>query len=263
VAVVLAGCATTLSSDHDRADLADLVGSLDSLRTEHRIPGLSYAVVRDWKIADSGGLGVVNLDRGTPATSRTHYPIASLTKAMTGVLLFQLAEEGRLDPDAPMASLLADARFPQGPDLYLRGYAERCADIRALATHDEPGFDDYRYLFEDYRCDTEPLTVRHHLTHTAQGEPGTAYVYNGVLFALLGQVAEEVTGEDLATLFRRRLIRPLGLLGTSPGSPVGVAATYRARSHAVDPETGHRAPSAAPSGPARGSSRRLPTWRGS
>lgn len=235
VALVLVGCATT-SSDRD------LVDRLDTLRTEHQVPGLSYAVVRDWELVDSGGLGVVDLGRGTPATADTRYPIASLTKSMTGVVAVQLATEGLLDLDAALADLTADARFEVGPDDVLEGYAARCADIRAMATHQEPGFDDFRYMFEDYRCDgPSPLTVRHHLTHTAQGEPGSRYLYNGMLFALTTQALEGVTGQSLAELFAERLFEPLGLTETTAGTPEGVAPEVLARSHAVDRETGELA----------------------
>ena len=58
----------------------------------------------------------------------------------------------------------------------------------------------YRFLFEDYHCDTEPITVRHHLTHTSQGVPGEAYRYNGFLYGLLSRVAEAASEEGFADL---------------------------------------------------------------
>jgi CubicO group peptidase (beta-lactamase class C family) len=71
-------------------------------------------------------------------------------------------------------------------------------------------------LLKDYRCNTARIEVKHHLTHTAQGEPGAAYRYNGFLFGFLSPMAEAVSGENYANLLVETIIRPLNMTRTVP-----------------------------------------------
>jgi D-alanyl-D-alanine carboxypeptidase len=52
--------------------------------------------------------------------------------------------------------------------------------------------------------------------------PGTRYQYSNTGFRLLGRVAEKATGTDIATLYERRIFRPLGLVATTwdPQGPI-------------------------------------------
>ena len=63
------------------------------------------------------------------------------------------------------------------------------------------------------------ITVGHVLTMTSEANPpGSSYKYNGNPFGMLNTVIKGVTGEELAKAFSARLIEPLGLTQTSPGS---------------------------------------------
>ena len=52
--------------------------------------------------------------------------------------------------------------------------------------------------------------------------PGTNYQYSNTGFLLLGRVAEQATGTDIATLYERRIFRPLGLVRSAwdPQGPI-------------------------------------------
>ena len=60
------------------------------------------------------------------------------------------------------------------------------------------------------------ITVRHLLTHTSEGVPGTAFVYNGARFSLLDAVVARASGMPLARLLQERLVAPLDLKATCP-----------------------------------------------
>jgi CubicO group peptidase (beta-lactamase class C family) len=68
------------------------------------IPSLSVAVARDGKVVFVQG-------------GDTRYPIGSITKTFTSTLMLQLAEEGKLDLDAPVAPLVD---FPVDPAIRIR-----------------------------------------------------------------------------------------------------------------------------------------------
>jgi CubicO group peptidase (beta-lactamase class C family) len=123
---------------------------LDLIRQSLDIPGMSVAVVHKQAVILARGFGVVDLAKGTAATENTPYPIASLTKTFAAAVIMRLVEAGKLDLDEAMST-------------YDPGYARWCARVKASILP----------VARTYNCDSERITVRHHLTHTAQGKPGT------------------------------------------------------------------------------------------
>jgi len=59
------------------------------------------------------------------------------------------------------------------------------------------------------------VTVRHLLTHTSEGVPGTVHNYNGDRYGHLGGVIEGATGKTFARLLGERFLLPLGMTNTA------------------------------------------------
>jgi CubicO group peptidase (beta-lactamase class C family) len=59
------------------------------------------------------------------------------------------------------------------------------------------------------------ITVRHLLTHTSEGEPGTRHEYNGDRYGLLGGVIEGATGRTFAELLSEWILLPVGMGDTA------------------------------------------------
>lgn len=60
------------------------------------------------------------------------------------------------------------------------------------------------------------VRVKHLLTHTSEGMPGTTFRYNGNRFGLLGTVIEGASGKTFCELLVERIIAPLQLQRTVP-----------------------------------------------
>jgi len=83
----------------------------------------------------------------------------------------------------------------------------------------EAGSVDLDAPVSDYGVDlqsTGVIRVRHLLTHTSEGTPGSAYHYSGNRFAYLDQVIRSASGRSFAELLVERIIEPLGLRHTAP-----------------------------------------------
>jgi CubicO group peptidase (beta-lactamase class C family) len=63
---------------------------------------------------------------------------------------------------------------------------------------------------------TGTILVRHLLTHTSEGVPGSHYQYSGNRFANLDQVILSASGRSFADLLVERILGPLGLSDTAP-----------------------------------------------
>jgi CubicO group peptidase (beta-lactamase class C family) len=185
---------------------------MDRLREDNGIPGMSVAVLQNQQVVFSQGFGSADIENKIPATPDTPFNIASLSKPFAAATLMKLVEEGRLELDTAMDDILKDTHFPYN-EATIHGYANACRKIKELSR--DPDFE-YAFLLKDYRCDKENITVRHHLTHTAQGRPGETYRYNGFLFGFLSLAAEEASGNPYPVLLVDHIIAPLEMTNTIP-----------------------------------------------
>jgi CubicO group peptidase (beta-lactamase class C family) len=181
---------------------------LESKRKALRIPGMSVAILKEQEIIFKKGFGYADIENQIPATENTPYNIASLTKPFGATILMSLVEEGRLNLDDAMSDLLKETYFQYGKHS-AHGYAALCQKMRKVAWL-------YGPLLWDYRCHTEKISVRHHLTHTSQGSPGEEYQYNGFLFTFLSKVAEKTSGKTFKELLVEKIIGPLEMTSTIP-----------------------------------------------
>src|ERR1043166_655359 len=177
-----------------RRDIARFERGVDLIRQSLDIPGMSIAVVHGQKVILARGFGVVDIAKRTAATEHTPYPIASLTKTFAAAVIMRLIEAGKLDLDEPMST-------------YDPGYAQWCS---ALKTQNVAAA-------RNYDCNSARITVRHHLSHNAEWQPGTVYNYNGVLFARLTQVIEAVAAKEFNRLLEEDILDPLGMNDTALG----------------------------------------------
>ena len=216
IAMVLATCALQSTTEPEQHAVENPVAAfeqeVEKLRKKFKIPGLSVAVVQNQQIILANGFGFADIENKIPATADTPYNIASLSKPFAGAVLMKLAEEGRLDLDTAIADILENTVFTYD-DLTVHGYADACQKIKEFSR--DPEFE-YAFLLKDYRCASRKITVRHHLTHTAQAKPGSRYRYNGFLFGFLSRVAEEVSGKQYSELVVENIIGPLKMTRSAP-----------------------------------------------
>ncbi len=161
---------------------------------------------------------------GDPVTMDTPFRIASMTKAMTTAAVLQLAEQGRLDLDAEVRSIIPAFGELQVLDGFdgdtprLRPPASQ-ATVRQLLNH-TAGFG-YSFLNAN-------LTKYHEVTGTPDAlafkptvytlplvnDPGTAWEY-GTNTDWAGHVVEVVSGQRLGEYLTEHLWGPLGMTSTT------------------------------------------------
>jgi len=179
------------------------------------IPGISVGVVAQDALVYADGVGYANMRQRVRATADTPYHIASVTKLFTATLALQLAAEGRLDLDAPVARYLPDSvRVPTdatGRPITARHLLTHTAGLppnppnrrnQSVTGPVDPSVWDAYELPDLYRAlATTSLT----------GQLGTTMVYSNYGYALLGHVVERVAGERYERVLGARLLTPLGM----------------------------------------------------
>lgn len=87
----------------DASRLARLASQLENLRQELKIPALSAAVVKDQKLVWAKGFGFADLENKIPATERTAYHLASLTKTFASTVVMRLVQDGKVKLNDPVS----------------------------------------------------------------------------------------------------------------------------------------------------------------
>jgi len=186
-------------------DNAHWQSRLDDLRTEHEVPGAALAVLVNGEIHELAG-GILHRGTGVEATTDSIFQLGSIAKVYTAALVLGLAEEGRLDLDAPVTEVLPEFAT-------LDPEATRAITARRLLSHTGG-------LTCDFMADTgrgDDCLAKY--VEAARGvaldcPPGTAASYSSVGYNVLGRIVEVLTGLTWDDALRERIVTPLGLTAT-------------------------------------------------
>jgi CubicO group peptidase (beta-lactamase class C family) len=112
---------------------------LDGDRNLLRIPGMAAAIVEDGRIVWRRDFGLADVENKLPVTASTEFPIASLSKTMSAVILMQLREAGQLRLDDAVVKYLPDS-----------GLAANIT-IREVMSHTSDGVPGEEFLYNGAR----------------------------------------------------------------------------------------------------------------
>lgn len=81
---------------------------ITALKEFFQIPGLAVAIEQDGALIYENYLGVADMESVLKVDENTLFPIASITKVFSGVLVMKLVEEGKLSLDTPINEFLPE-----------------------------------------------------------------------------------------------------------------------------------------------------------
>ncbi|WP_422859123.1 serine hydrolase [Flagellimonas sp. S174] len=84
---------------------------LAQLKEYFHIPGIAALVEKEGKIIYEEYFGFANIEDSIKVNKNTSFPIASLTKIFSGVLLMKLKEQGKLSLDTPINEFLKQSKL--------------------------------------------------------------------------------------------------------------------------------------------------------
>ena len=188
------------------------------------VPGVVAIAANDKGVVYEGAFGTRSLAQGAAMTPDTIFRLASMTKAVTSVAAMQLVEQGKLQLDQPIGSVLPELSAPQvlegfddagAPRLRL---AKRPITLRHLLTH-TAGFG-YEFLNADLiryvKVSGTPSGSTGKLASLRMPlvfDPGERWEY-GINLDWVGRAVEAVSGLPLEVYFRQRIFAPLGMVDT-------------------------------------------------
>ena len=188
-----------------------------------RCPGLSVAVSVNNQIVYSRALGFADIEQNVPLRPDSAQRLASLSKPVTGTILMDLVQSGRMKLDAPVKAYLPDLPAAYGK-----------VTVRELLDH-QAGVRDYRDIeevFSTVHYQTSRDALRAFMNDPLLFEPGTKASYSSFGFTVLGAAAEAATGETFQQI-SRDFFRRHGIRGFDLDDPQAIV-TKRVRGYFVD-----------------------------
>jgi methyl acetate hydrolase len=188
------------------------------------VPGVVAMAATESGTLYEGAFGLRDLAGGPAMTLDTVFRIASMTKAVTSVAAMQLVEQGRLQLEEPIGSVLPELASPQ----VLEGFdasgaprlrpARRPITLRHLLTHTagfgyefwNPGLIRYVDVTGMPSLRTGKLAA---LRIPLVFDPGERWEY-GVNTDWVGRIVEAASGQSLDAYFREQIFAPLGMTDT-------------------------------------------------
>jgi CubicO group peptidase (beta-lactamase class C family) len=213
VSTLTAGTALLRSADErpTREEIAAMDGVVTAFLQAHDIPGMSVAVGHEAQLLHAKGYGMADRDRGEKVTPAHLFRIASVSKPITSVAIYQLIEQGKLRLDDPVfgpGSIL-------GEDFGAPPYQPHVAGIhlRHLLTHTAGGWrnDGNDPMFRDRAMDHRQL-IAWTLAHAPlTNPPGEKYAYSNFGFCVVGRIVEKVTGRPYEQHVHEAVLRRCGV----------------------------------------------------
>jgi serine beta-lactamase-like protein LACTB len=188
--------------------------ALDSARAAARdlvragkLPGVSVAVGRGSKLVWAEAFGWADLSSDVLATSRTLYPVGSISKSFTATAAGLLWERGRLDFDVPIQKYLPDFPEKRWPITtgQLMGHIAGVVRSGGMAE-----------ALRRAHCDNARAAAADVVEDTLLFEPGTEWRYSNYGYQLVGAVVEAAAAEPYLEFMDREVFTPAGMEQTVP-----------------------------------------------
>jgi CubicO group peptidase (beta-lactamase class C family) len=212
----------------------------DRLR-QHNVPGVSVAVIHEFKVEWAKGYGVADRQTGVPVTARTLFQAASTSKPVAAFAALKLVERGDLDLDRDVNRYLKTWKVPTNQ--FTRQHA---VDLRSLLSHTAGttvhGFGGYpsgaklptlREILDGVKpANSPPIRV--------DKVPGNGFRYSGGGIEIEQRLMMDVTGKPFPELMRNLVLNPLAMSASTYQQPL--PKPLRAQAAAGHDDKGHPIP---------------------
>ena len=195
--------------------------SLAELMKLYNVPGLSLAVIENYKIVDTKAYGVIAPGSTTPVTTRTLFQAGSISKPVAATGALSLVEQGKLSLDENVNDKLKSWKVPDNEFTATQKVTLRrlMSHTAGLTVHGFPGYDvdapvpTLVQIFNGEKpANTAPIRV--------DVTPGTKERYSGGGVTIEQQLMIDVTGKPFPALMRELVLDKIGMSDSSYEQPL-------------------------------------------
>ena len=179
---------------------------IEEYARSNNIPGIAYGIVVDDELIVSSATGLMNIKNELPATTKSSFRIASMTKSFTAMAIMKLRDEGKLSLSDPVSKYIPE----MSGLVYLTGDSPTI-DIENLLTmtsgfpEDNPWGD--RQLDEPDQMLIDLVKEGISLSNP----PSYQFEYSNTGYALLGKIVSSISEKPYQEYIKETILQPLGM----------------------------------------------------
>jgi CubicO group peptidase (beta-lactamase class C family)/predicted transcriptional regulator YdeE len=213
--------------EQDAAELPASAGetpatlSLPDLMKAFSVPGLSIAVIENYRIVDAKAYGVIAPGSTIPVTTKTLFQAGSISKPVAATAALSLVEHGQLALDEDVNQKLKTWKVPENEFTKTEKVTLRrlMSHTAGTTVHGFPGYDVdvlmpsvVQVLNGERPANTEPIRV--------DTVPGTTSRYSGGGVTIEQLLMTDVTGKPFPVLMRQTVLDKVGMTDSSYEQPL-------------------------------------------
>ncbi|NUM72119.1 MAG: serine hydrolase [Ignavibacteriaceae bacterium] len=189
----------TVISAQDKKALNDYVNNFVKL---YNVPSFAAGIADSKEIIWSYATGFSDLENEVPASTKSVYRIASVSKAITGVAILQLVDAGKIRLDDDVRKYIT--WFPKKNfTITIRQILNHTSGIRTYKSSEE--FNSTKAFSGFYDA------IMSFANDTLMARPGTKYIYSSLAYNLLAVVIETASKTSFANYLQKNIFDPAGM----------------------------------------------------
>ena len=218
--LVALACAAPRGADNGSASDASIV---QELMKEFKVPGVSIAVIKDFKIVATYVYGVADVETGAPVTTETLFQAASISKPVAAMVSLKAVQDGRFSLDQDVNTILKSWKLPVGEFTKDRPVTPRTLMSHTSGTGDGFGFPGY-----------PPKATLPSIPQTLDGvqppsnlravrlerPPLTGFKYSGGAVLIQQLALMDAVGKPFAAIAREWVLGPIGMTNSAFEQPL-------------------------------------------
>jgi CubicO group peptidase (beta-lactamase class C family) len=201
-----------LFTNCNRSDPSSVDDSIQRGMKKHRVPGISIAVINNYRIEWAKGYGIMEAGRNEPVTTKTLFQPGSIGKPLTASAALHFVDAGLLDLDADVNDYMVSWKLPENEFTI-----KEKVTLRHLLSHSGgvtvSGFRGYAEGEEipslHQILDGEPPA--NNLPIRVDNVPGTEWRYSGGGYMIVQQLLEDVVGRSFPEIMQEIVLEPVNM----------------------------------------------------
>ena len=223
------------------------ISTLAERITYYHVPGVSVAVIDDYKTSFTRGYGERSAGKNEPVTTQTLFHAGSVAKSLSAAAMLALVEQGMLNLDDDVNKQLLSWQVPENEytgseKVTMRRLLSHSAGLKDGLTDRNP--DDPMPAYMTYGDDVPRVPLQQLLDGMPEDDieptrvvtvPGTSYRYTNADYAILELLVQDRIGRPFEEFMQAIVLDRLGLASSSYHQPLPqVLRTMSASEHTSD-----------------------------
>jgi CubicO group peptidase (beta-lactamase class C family) len=185
---------------------------LRSNMKKNHIPGLSIALIKDYKIEWVKGFGLADVQNSKPVRPSVLFQAGSISKPVTAMAVLKAVENGKLSLDGDANTFLKFWKIPASPytknaKVTLRKLLSHSAGINVSGFIGYPQGEKIPMLVEvlngQFPANSEPIRVAHPV--------GKNFLYSGGGYTIVQQILIDAYHQSFAKTLNQLVLEPLNM----------------------------------------------------